>query len=204
MWWVHCRPRLCTNREFYSLFLKTYIFQAAHCFGSSPVDTKHYTVLAGSTSKKNQGGQVREVLSIDIHSCWDGGSLSKQHDIAYILLKSNFTYKTGKNSVLPVCLPKSPKDEEIARFGYCKVAGWGRANFARWEYFPTDVREGYVKFYEKDQCESVVGSSISNSQYCFGDIENGVDTCQGDSGGPVICDYGSRSIALGKEHLERL
>ena len=54
-----------------------------------------------------------------------------QNDIAYILLESNFVYKTGENSVLPVCLPKSPKDEEIARFGYCKVAGWGRADAPR-------------------------------------------------------------------------
>ena len=71
-------------------------------------------------------------------------------------------------------------------------------------YMPTDLREGYVKFYEKNQCDLIVGSNISNTQYCFGDIENGVDTCQGDSGGPVICDYGSRSIAIGKDYFVKV
>ena len=54
MWWVHCRPRLCTNREFNSLYLKTCHFFRQHTVLVAPL-------LTSSTTQFWQVVQVRKI-----------------------------------------------------------------------------------------------------------------------------------------------
>ncbi|KAM9316571.1 serine protease 56 [Gastrophryne carolinensis] len=157
-----------------------WVLTAAHCFNGD-INELQWTVVVGEydVSKQEDGKKVIQVKRIITHPKFNQKTFN--NDIALIELTSRVTVSS---KVMPVCLPTVPVDP--APGTNCYIAGWG----SLYEDGPPSdvVMEASVPVLSQETCRKTLGKGmLTNTMFCAGYLNGGVDSCQGDSGGPLTC-----------------
>ncbi|XP_026183445.1 transmembrane protease serine 2 isoform X2 [Mastacembelus armatus] len=162
-----------------SIISPYWILSAAHCF-QTYTDPDRWMVYSGDVSlfkmRFSVGKTVNKIIN---HEKYD----TQTHDYDIALLKLN-TPLTFTRTVKPVCLPNTGVDLSAGRQAW--ITGWG----ALYVSGPTPDRlnQAQVTIYSRETCNSpqILDGRVSQTMFCAGKLQGGVDTCQGDSGGPLV------------------
>jgi len=155
-----------------ALYIPTLILTAAHCVGSTGVNTS-ITVTQGAVDLQDPNRTIRTSDYVLRAPGYSGNG----KDWALIRISS---------PINGVALLKLATDTSL-HSGTFTVAGWGAASQGGGQQ--RYLLKANVPFVTDTQCASASGYSglIFNEEICAGNwASGGVDTCQGDSGGPMF------------------
>uniref|UniRef100_A0A8C5WAT6 Serine protease 56 n=1 Tax=Leptobrachium leishanense TaxID=445787 RepID=A0A8C5WAT6_9ANUR len=157
-----------------------WVLTAAHCF-TGDNNELHWTVAVGQydLSKQHDGAQIFNVNRIVNHPKFNQKTFN--NDIALLELTASVA---DIQRARPVCLPEVSKDP--APGTSCYIAGWG----SLYEDGPLSdvVMEARVPVLSQEICKATLGRDmVTNTMFCAGYLNGGIDSCQGDSGGPLTC-----------------
>ncbi|XP_065720619.2 trypsin alpha-3-like [Drosophila suzukii] len=158
------------------------VITAAHCI---PTDNNTEITIRVGSSMSNSGGQVVNVLKIEIH---EGFGQSLSNDIAVIRLQSPLQMGVNVKSI-PLA-NSSPTPESSA-----SVSGWGSVACHQAE--SNSLLETKVNIVDLDSCQKIYGQGITKNLICAVPLEKGF--CSGGTGGPLVSDGNLVGIvSLGK------
>jgi secreted trypsin-like serine protease len=159
-----------------SVIAPNWIVTAAHCIKNSIVQTNpsRVSVVAG-TAFYEVGGERLEVDKLFVHPSYvDAG---QGNDIALLKLK------TASTRGVPIALVAP--DGELRATTPVSVSGWG-ALFEGGQG-SKELLGVTMPVVSSQVCNApeVYSGQITDTMFCAGEREGGIDSCQGDSGGPV-------------------
>ncbi|MDQ3385091.1 MAG: trypsin-like serine protease [Actinomycetota bacterium] len=158
------------------------VVTAAHCAEAS--DAASLTVVAGSIDLRRDGGQERDITSVEVHEDYDPETA--QNDLALLTLDESFALD---DAVAPVALP-GPEELELWKPGdIATVTGFGALDED--EYGSPVLREVEVEIYDDDACAAAYledgdDDVAGGVNLCAGREDGSADSCFGDSGGPLV------------------
>ncbi|XP_047234280.1 transmembrane protease serine 2 [Girardinichthys multiradiatus] len=165
-----------------------WILSAAHCFQKYNRATE-WRVVYGDVklSKMSYRGSVQRIIN---HEDFD--SVTNAYDIALLKLKLPVTFT---ERVRPVCLPNSGINVNAGARAW--ITGWGALISSG--PTPDTLNQAQVTIYDRKTCNApyVLDGEVTETMFCAGKLEGGVDTCQGDSGGPLVVNTGDVWWLLG-------
>lgn len=169
-----------------SVISDRWIITAAHCFPERNRVTSRWQVFTGSISQASSGVSM-PVQTIVYHSGYqpfkDPNIDDNSNDIAVIYLATPLNFS---DYIQPICLPAHR--QPLVDGKVCTVTGWGNTKY----YGQPSVilQEASVPVISNSVCngDEYYGNQISNSMFCAGFADGGIDACQGDSGGPFVCE----------------
>lgn len=158
------------------------VITAAHCAEES--DAPSLTVVAGTVDLRRDGGQERDVVSVEVHEDYDPETA--QNDLALLRLDEPFAVD---DTVAPVALP-GPDELELWKPGdIATVTGFGATS----EDEPGSpvLREVEVEIFDDDVCAAAFledgdDDVAGGVNLCAGRDDGTADSCFGDSGGPLV------------------
>uniref|UniRef100_A0A7E4ZSX5 Neurotrypsin n=1 Tax=Panagrellus redivivus TaxID=6233 RepID=A0A7E4ZSX5_PANRE len=170
----HCGAAVIGNR---------FLLTAAHCFDEDRSPGTYIVAVGVWDSTLNQNTeQLRNVSVIHLYPFYED---IFQHDIALVEVETPLYFTPY---VQPICLP--PLGFKYVVGQQCVVTGWG-SNGTVGISSSDQLKAAILPILDRDQClqASTVYSAMSQTAFCAGYLEGGVDACQGDSGGPFACEY---------------
>ncbi|XP_050356563.1 phenoloxidase-activating enzyme-like [Nymphalis io] len=183
-----------------SLISARFVLTAAHCLESSsgrPVKVRlaEYNITSYPTDvvELDGGGfDYINVTIIPIETVYKHPNFNRALRINDIGLIKMVYSATFSDFIKTICLPPANYMDEFNRGTNFTVAGWGNDNFIR-----NEVKlQVTIPFMPTDECETVQGQDILDSQICAGGQE-GKDSCRGDSGGPLMYEKNLVYYAVG-------
>ncbi|KAM3869115.1 transmembrane protease serine 2 [Diretmus argenteus] len=166
-----------------SIISPYWILSAAHCFTDYSYPGA-WTVHSGDVSlykmSMGNGNSVRRIIS---HEKYDKDT--NDNDIALMRLSTPLTFS---RTVRPVCLPNVGVNLSPERQAW--ITGWGALRYQGSS--PDTMMQAQVTIYSPHTCNrmDVLDGKVTDSMFCAGKLQGGVDTCQGDSGGPLVAKEG--------------
>ncbi|KFD69917.1 hypothetical protein M514_17776 [Trichuris suis] len=112
---------------------------------------------------------------------------TKRLDIALVQLRRTITFT---DTIMPVCLPRSPVQMFMSCHDFCfnfSVVLGGSPSYT--------LRVVDVKILEDEDCN--IDNETKAKSFCAGHKEGRKDACQGDSGGPLVCIVNDRFFLYG-------
>ena len=172
-----------------SLVGKEWVLTAAHC--CSP-ETKPLTksVYMGHLDNFSDSRISRPVVAYRTHPKYNPVTL--EYDFCLLKLGGAVEYN---KSVQPICLP-TPGEPLPNPGSEAFIAGWGttKENGQSSQY----LREARVPIISNGMCQTVYGDDLkTESMFCAGYAQGGIDSCQGDSGGPIVAIVDGAPQAIG-------
>ncbi|XP_041832992.1 ovochymase-1 isoform X2 [Melanotaenia boesemani] len=165
-----------------------WVVSAAHCFTRYKEESL-WTVVAGKhdlDKLEEPEQQMVDVARIICHNEYN--TRTKEGDVALLKLKRPLVFN---QFVRPIDIWMSPLPEHL----HCTTTGWGSTQ----ENGPRvhRLQEVNVSILSSEVCNEYYKGRITQSMFCAGKDEGGVDACQGDSGGPLSCFTGTRHELAG-------
>ncbi|XP_073963856.1 trypsin-1-like [Choristoneura fumiferana] len=164
-----------------SLLSEKFILTAGHCTWARDLGPVTYAIVGSlRRSDKVDSSQVHRIQHIIKHPQYKAPS--KYHDIA--LLETLLPVTLGASAV-PVCL-----DIFGGNTSQAVATGWGAT---AWRGSDADILQKVtLTKFKEEECRKKFPRSRTmehgfdaDTQICYGDYTERVDTCQGDSGGPL-------------------
>lgn len=173
-----------------SLITNTRVLTAAHCWNDGTFQARRMVVVLGSEFLFHGGIRI-ETSTIAMHPEYNPRTLA--NDIAMLYLPFRVTLS---KAVQTVALPGA----SFANFDFtgmrAKASGYGRYSDATNPTTDTTVRHVLLQIITLQQCRSVFGSIVLESNICTSGT-GGVGICRGDSGGPLTIRVGHRDVLIG-------
>ncbi len=180
-----------------NLIAPQWILTAAHCFYD--IATNQQTVYAGDVTAYPGIDDLRQlspergktVVNIYIHPQFSGVN---SYDFDFALLELAYP----ENQPVAALASSTPDPGEIAT-----VIGWGvtAVNPATQQPIHNSLAEQLqevdVPVIDNSQCQSAMGSGITDNMICAGYPQGGKDACNGDSGGPMLVYRNHHFIQVG-------
>ncbi|KAK6631387.1 hypothetical protein RUM44_005914 [Polyplax serrata] len=169
-----------------------HILTAGHCLRD--YNKAAYFVRVGDYDTEVPDSQEQE-FGIDhlyMHSNFSK-NVNLNNDIGLVKVKGEIIFS---DHVRPACL--APSSDMYRPGTNCTVSGWGSIS-AQSAGFARTLRRAYVPILEQSICRApfVYGDSLSESMFCAGQLDGGIDSCQGDSGGPLMCQHEGKEFLFG-------
>ncbi|XP_069764109.1 transmembrane protease serine 6 isoform X2 [Narcine bancroftii] len=162
------------------LLNERWVLSAAHCFPSSHMPPKFWTIYLGKFKLSTVGSNELsfKVLRILPHPYFDEDTYD--YDIALLELDQPVPITL---TAFPVCLPAQTHVFEAGQS--CWVTGWG---LTEEDGSSSDVLQKVdVELVDQSVCNEAYFNSITPRMICAGYAKGEKDSCQGDSGGPLVC-----------------
>ena len=185
------------------------VLTAAHCLSSFP--HSRFRVRVGDWDMKQHDSHEQEFQIRAVHiNPWFGLRTNWDNDIAIIKVKPSGVedgrprgIRFNKEKVVPACLP--PESARYSKKLNCGVGGFGSTSGGA---TPRYMQQASLPYIPSMTCKKphVYGKDkITDTMFCAGYLEGGIDTCQGDSGSGYVCQengvnyvYGITSWGIGK------
>ncbi|XP_038148150.1 transmembrane protease serine 2 [Cyprinodon tularosa] len=166
-----------------SIISPNWVLSAAHCFHPN-TDPTVWRVAYGHVKLSEMvfRSLVQKIIN---HKYYDPET--NAFDVALLKLQDPITFTS---TVRPVCLPNVGLN--VNEDSNAWITGWG-ALYSGSSVTPNSLNEAQVTVYDRDTCNagSVLDGKVTETMFCAGKLEGGVDSCQGDSGGPLVVNKGN-------------
>ncbi|XP_072231063.1 transmembrane protease serine 2 [Leuresthes tenuis] len=164
-----------------SIISPYWILSAAHCFQRYSRPSLWGVSYGGvRLSQIPFSTTVERIIN---HEKYD--SQTSDNDIALLKVREPLTFST---TVRPVCLPNAGMHFSAGSQAW--ITGWGALRSSG--STPDILNQAQVTIYSRETCnaDQVLDGQVTQTMFCAGKLEGGVDTCQGDSGGPLVVKAG--------------
>ncbi|MEU3606106.1 serine protease [Streptomyces sp. NPDC035033] len=162
------------------------VLTAAHCLGrdvlgGEPWQLRDFSVIAGRTALRGQGGQEVRIADTWVNPAYDPSTNSG--DLAVLTLAEPLP----QSYVIEVARPGNEAEKPGTA---AEVYGWGDTT-GRGSY-ASSLHAARVQVLPDTACERAYPGGFRGVSYrketmlCAGDPRGGRDACQGDSGGPLV------------------
>ncbi|KAG7357151.1 trypsin-like serine protease [Nitzschia inconspicua] len=114
-------------------------------------------------------------------------------DFDFMLMLLEESLEIGGDTVIEL----SDDESDLAPQTKLHVIGMGVTEFG---FVAPELKDAEVEAFSQETCEAVYGAppgGVTESMFCAGLPEGGVDSCQGDSGGPILLKNGLTHTLVG-------
>ncbi|XP_061170601.1 neurotrypsin-like [Saccostrea echinata] len=175
-----------------------WILTAAHCFDYFD-DVSLFTIRVGDQNNENPdvGEEEFEIERLYKHEKYNMQTFDNDIALIKIAAKDGDGIKFNQY-VQPACLPTETTAYNAGR--KCFVSGWGNTTEPIGNNgLPEDLKFAEVPIINQTICRELYKDfrHVTESMFCAGYLEGGVDSCQGDSGGPLTCEVEGTQAILG-------
>ncbi|CAM1310968.1 SCRASP1 (predicted) [Pycnogonum litorale] len=170
-----------------------FVISAAHCLKAFPLTS--YLVRIGEHNQEKIDVHQRdfEIERLIVPHDYNVGT-KLNNDIAILKLKTIHGIKFN-TFLQPICLP-SPNEKYVSG-ELCEISGWGSTHV--WRSSPI-LQSASIPILPIGTCKSdeIYGEDrITDTMFCAGYLDGGIDSCKGDSGGPFVCTRNGSHTLLG-------